>query len=197
MKIQTLLFEGFEALDAFGPIEIFSKIEDVSIGYFSLDGGLVKSAQMMEVATEPLSAALSDQVWLIPGGTGTRTLVEDRKFLLALKEIAEDSSYCLSVCTGAALLAKCGVLDGHSATSNKRVFDWVTSMSDKVHWIREARWVVSGKYYLSSGVSAGMDMALGFVSDLYGKKVAESIANRIEYVWNQDPGTSPMSPAGR
>ena len=55
-------------------------------------------------------------------------------------------------------------------------------MSDKTIWIEKARWVVSGKYYTSSGVSAGIDMALGFIEDLYGLKNAEDIAKNIEYV---------------
>ncbi len=186
IRIQTLLFDGFEALDVFGPVEILSKLPDAVIEYFSLSGGFVKSAQFVEVATKPISSALPQQVWLIPGGPGTRKLVEDDRFLAVLGKIAEQSSYCLSVCTGSALLAKSGVLDGLKATSNKRVFDWVSSTSANVLWIKKARWVVSGKYYISSGVSAGMDMALGFVRDIYGEEEAESIARRIEYFWNKD-----------
>jgi len=84
------------------------------------------------------------------------------------------------------MLAKAGLLDGRKATSNKRSFDWVRASSNDVDWIKEARWVVDGKFYTSSGVSAGMDMALGFVSDIYGKETAERIAFSIEYNWQQD-----------
>ena len=60
------------------------------------------------------------------------------------------------------------------------------STSNKVNWIQKARWVVDGKFYTSSGVSAGMDMALGFISDQYGLASAKQIALDIEYLWNDD-----------
>ena len=132
MKINILLFDKFETLDAFGPAEIFGKVQEFELDYFSVEGGL-------------------------------------------------------SVCTGSALLAKCGALDGIRATSNKRAFDWVKTTSQKTLWVKKARWVVAGKIYTSSGVSAGMDMALGFVSDILGKNKANEIARRIEYVWNDNP----------
>lgn len=60
------------------------------------------------------------------------------------------------------------------------------TMSSRTEWIEKARWVVSGKYYTASGVSAGIDMALGFMADLYGIKNAKEIARSMEYVWNMD-----------
>lgn len=67
-----------------------------------------------------------------------------------------------------------------------KAFDWVKSISRKVNWIKNARWVVDEKYYTSSGVSAGMDMSLGFVRDLFGKEKAQQIAADIEYIWNSN-----------
>ena len=187
MKINILLFDKFETLDAFGPAEIFGKVQEFELDYFSVEGGIVTSSQNVSVATKPIAEAKEDCVWLIPGGEGTRNLVNDENFLLKLKQIAQKSNFCLSVCTGSALHAKCGVLDGIRATSNKRAFEWVKTTSQKTIWVEKARWVVCGKFYTSSGVSAGMDMALGFVSDILGKDKASKIANRIEYVWNDDP----------
>ena len=60
------------------------------------------------------------------------------------------------------------------------------SVDMEVYWIKKARWVTDGKYYTSSGVSAGMDMALGFVADQFGLDKAKEIAQRIEYIWNSD-----------
>ena len=85
-----------------------------------------------------------------------------------------------------ALLAACGALDGRRATSNKKSFAWVKSVRGAVGWEERARWVADGKFYTSSGVSAGMDMALGFVSDRFGRSRAEGIAEQLEYVWNDD-----------
>lgn len=84
-------------------------------------------------------------------------------------------------------------MDGLKATSNKKALEWVMSVSDQVDWIRHARWVRDGKFYTSSGVSAGMDMALGFVSDLYGVQKAEQIAGDIEYIWNRNQNADPFA----
>ena len=187
MKINILLFDKFETLDAFGPAEIFGKAQEFELDYFSVEGRTVTSSQNVSVITKPITEAKEDSVWLIPGGEGTRSLVHDEDFLLKLKQLAQKSKFCLSVCTGSALLAKCGALDGIRATSNKRAFEWVKTVSQKTLWIEKARWVVCEKFYTSSGISAGMDMALGFVSDTLGKNRATEIARRIEYVWNDNP----------
>ena len=186
MKIHILLFDRFETLDAFGPAEVFGKVPDCELSYDSVGGGPVKSAQGIEVVTRPADPSETGEVWLIPGGMGTRTLVDDEKFLRTLRGLADGSRFCLSVCTGSALLAKCGALDGERATSNKRSLEWAKNTSDQVRWIERARWVVSGKFYTSSGISAGMDMALGFVSDQWSRELALEIADRIEYIWNED-----------
>ena len=98
----------------------------------------------------------------------------------------------MTVCTGTALLARTGLLDGKNATSNKRAFEWVMGQGPEVIWIKKARWVVDGKYYTASGVSAGIDMTLGFLKDQYGQIFAEDIAFKIEYTWHQDKDNDPF-----
>jgi putative intracellular protease/amidase len=186
MDVNILLFDDFETLDAFGPIEILSRVKEFKLNYYSLHGGMITSAQNTLIMTENIKAASKEEILVIPGGRGTRSLVNDNTFLTMLREMAEQSCYCLSVCTGSALLAKTGLLDGKKATSNKKAFEWVTSINSSVQWINSARWVMDGKYYTSSGVSAGMDMALGFIKDQIGEQDAARIANDIEYVWNSD-----------
>jgi len=186
MNINIMLFDDFETLDAFGPVEILSRTTTHVIQYYSLDGGLVTSAQGMKIETEPIGTANKNGILVLPGGRGTRVLVNDKKFLACLKTIGEKATFCLSICTGSALFAKAGLLDGKEATSNKKAIVWAMSNSNKVRWIKKARWVVDGKFYTSSGVSAGMDMALGFIRDQYGVLNAKQIAADIEYVWNDD-----------
>lgn len=193
MRIHILLFDDFETLDIFGPVEILARVEKHELVYESLEGGIVRSAQGTQIVTSRLGKAEPDSVLVIPGGRGTRTLVKDDTFLNRLSEFVQNAGYILSICTGSALLAKAGALDGLKATSNKKALEWVMSVSDRVDWIRHARWVRDGKFYTSSGVSAGMDMALGFVSDLYGVQKAEQIADDIEYIWNRDQNTDPFA----
>lgn len=193
MKIHILLFDDFETLDIFGPVEILARVEGHELVYESLGGGIVRSAQGTQIVTSCLGKAEPDSVLVIPGGRGTRTLVKDDIFLSCISEFVQNAGYVLSICTGSALLAKAGALDGLKATSNKKALEWVRSVSDQVDWIRYARWVRDGKFYTSSGVSAGMDMALGFISELYGVQKAEQIADDIEYIWNSDQNTDPFA----
>ena len=193
MKVNVMLFPDFETLDAFGAAEILSRIEEYELCFFSSSGGIIVSRQGIRVATEKQSDADFAGILLVPGGHGTRSLVKDAGFIRKLAGMAEKSRYCLTVCTGSALLAKTGLIDGKRATSNKRAMDWVKTVSPRVAWADCARWVVDGKFYTSSGVSAGIDMALGFVSDRFGRERAESIADGIEYVWNSNQANDPFA----
>lgn len=193
MDVNILLFPEFETLDAFGPIEMLGQIEQYRLRYVSLAGGIIASSQGLPVLTESIDAVDPSGILLLPGGMGTRALVQNAGFIAKLAEIAARSEYCLSVCTGAALLAKTGLLDNRKATSNKMAFAWVKSINARVLWVDRARWVVDGKYYTSSGVSAGMDMTLGFVADRFGSEKAREIAEAVEYVWNADPEHDPFA----
>ncbi|MDD3417216.1 MAG: DJ-1/PfpI family protein [Lachnospiraceae bacterium] len=187
MNVNILLFPDFETLDAFGPVEVLGRIEQYRLHYVSITGGTIVSRQGVPVLTENINDVDATGILLIPGGQGTRPLVNEDEYINKLANAALLSEYCLTVCTGSALLAKTGVLDYKKATSNKKAFEWVKSINTKVLWINHARWVVDEKYYTSSGVSAGIDMALGFVADQFGNEKAEEIANHIEYLWNPDP----------
>ena len=186
MNINLLLFDGFETLDAFGPVEMLSDFGKNPVDCYSLSGGEVMSSHKIPVRTEPVSVLGKTDVLLLPGGMATRDLVRDESFLSRLRSAAEEAAFVLTVCTGSALLAATGLLDGRRATSNKIAFDWVSGVNPKVKWVETARWVVDGKFYTSSGVTAGMDMALGFMHDRQGDAVCRRIARGAEFLWNED-----------
>jgi len=186
MDVNCLLFNDFETLDLFGPIEVFGKVDECSIKYFSINGGNIINKDNVQITTENINKIEKYDVLLIPGGIGTRILVNDNEFINKLKNMAEKSTWCLTICTGSALLAKTGLLDNYEATSNKMAFEWVKSIGKNVKWKNKARWVNDEKYYTSSGVSAGIDMSLGFVRDHFGEETARKIAKRIEYEWNSN-----------
>jgi len=193
MDVNILLFPDFETLDAFGPVEVLGSIEQYKLRYISVTGGTIVSRQGIRVLTEGIEEANLYGILLIPGGQGTRSLVNDIEFIKKLSDMVVKSKYCLTVCTGSALLAKTGLLNNKEATSNKQAFDWVKSINANVLWTENARWVVNGKMYTSSGVSAGIDMALGFVAERFGMTEAYRIAEDIEYIWNSDPNNDPFS----
>jgi len=188
MNVGILLFEEFETLDVFGPVEILGRLKnDFKIKFYSLAGGDISNSHGVTIFTKILEEIENGvDIFLIPGGYGTRTEVENEPLLKAIREIAESSRYVLTVCTGTSLLAKTGLLDFKNATTNKIAFDWVITNGPNVNWIRKARWVVDGKFYTSSGVTAGMDMTLDFLKDLHGVDVARQVAEQIEYEWTED-----------
>lgn len=188
MDIAILLFEDFETLDVYGPVEVFGRLVDqYDIAFYSLDGGQIKNRHGVSVLTAKLDDVNKDlEVFLIPGGLGTRKEVENKLLIDKIKEISTFSKFVLTVCTGSALLARTGLLDNRTATSNKRAFTWVITNGTSVNWNKKARWTIDDKYYTSSGVSAGIDMALGFVSDQHGIELARQIAFEIEYNWTED-----------
>jgi putative intracellular protease/amidase len=187
-QVAILLFEEFETLDAFGPVEIFGRLKELyQVRFYSMAGGIVKNSHGIAILTEKLSdIALGTDIFLLPGGWGTRPLVNDEAFIALIREVAMGSQYVLTVCTGSGLLAKTGLLAGKNVTSNKRAFEWASQQDTNAIWHKKARWTVDGKYYTSAGVSAGMDMTLGFLTDLHGIEIAREVASQIEYTWQED-----------
>ncbi|HKC37086.1 MAG TPA: DJ-1/PfpI family protein [Chitinophagaceae bacterium] len=185
MNVAVLLFEDFETLDVFGPVEILGRLKQYyQVSFYSISGGLVNNNHGVSIQTKNTNDLKSGtDIFLIPGGYGTRKEVENILLLNKIIEISNSTKFVLSVCTGSALLAKAGLLDGKKATSNKKAFDWVMTQGENVNWIRKARWVKDGKFYTSAGVSAGMDMTLGFLNDLHGIEFARKVAFEIEYNW--------------
>jgi putative intracellular protease/amidase len=194
-NVAVLLFDRFETLDVFGPVEILGRLTDhYSVHFYSEQGKMISNQHGITMATRPLSELSSgSDVFLIPGGPGTRREIANKELVAAVRRIAEASRHVLTVCTGSALLAATGLLNGRKATSNKRAFDWATTFGVNVQWIKEARWTIDGKYYTSSGVSAGMDMTLGFLRDIHGEDFARTVARHIEYQWQEDSTLDPFT----
>lgn len=193
MNVTAILFDGFETLDMFGPVEMLGASGEFETAFYSLDGGIVKSYQGVPVATEKIDAVNAPEVLLLPGGMGVYDQLENEVFIARLAELADRAKYVLSVCNGAFLYAKAGVLAGRRATTYKARIDRAEELFPEVRWERNARWTVDGNLYVSSGVSAGTDMALGFIADVCGRECAEKTANYAEYSWNSDPTNDPFS----
>jgi putative intracellular protease/amidase len=195
ITVGVVLFPGFNLLDIFGPVALLAMMEDrVRIAMLAERAGPVPSdAGPSAVADTALAAAKGLDVLLVPGGAGTRREISNDAFLGELKRLSDGARRVASVCTGSALLAKAGLLDGRKATSNKRAFPWAVSQGPLVKWIAKARWVEDGNYFTSSGVSAGMDMALGLIADLFGREASAAVAQRAEYEWHEDKGWDPFA----
>ena len=139
----ALLYDDFELLDLFGPLEMFGNMQGSVVVHTLADRpGLVRSAQGPRVqADHGLDDCPPLDLLLIPGGIGTRTQVDNRPLIEWLQTRAEQLEVAMTVCTGTALLAQAGLLDGRRATTNKMFFAWPESTWPAVRWVREARWV--------------------------------------------------------
>jgi transcriptional regulator GlxA family with amidase domain len=201
-RVGILVFDCFEPIDVFGFAEPFAiarffgqhyaaerpyPFETVLIArqvarVTSMNGpSVMPDWDFAQALEEPLD------VLMVPGGGGTGPLLDDQVLLDWMRDMDKKVRILASVCTGAAVLAKCGFLDGLPAATNHDSFAWVAQYGPRVLWDNVARWVDAGKYVSSAGVSAGTDLGFYLVSRLAGRAVAEIAAVSAEYDWHRDP----------
>src|SRR6266852_6176230 len=146
----VVLFKGFELLDVFGPLEAWGMLANMGqckVTTVAERGGPVTSAQGPKaIAVFGFADCPHLDLILIPGGIGTREEISNQLLLDWLKARAEKAEVVTTVCTGTAILARTGLLDGRRATTNKRAFKWVAEQGPKVNWVREAGrgWAICG-----------------------------------------------------
>jgi transcriptional regulator GlxA family with amidase domain len=192
-----LVFDGVEVLDFAGPFEVFSRTrltpgtasrrtEDTApFNVFTVAprAGMVTATGNLRV--EPhfsLETCPPVDLLVVPGGFGTRVLVEDRAVLDWIVRVSHKATLTTSVCTGAALLARAGLLAGKKATTHWASYGWLASLDASIQVVEGVRYV-EDTVITSAGVQAGMDMALAVVARLCGIAVARETAQYIEYRW--------------
>lgn len=195
MRLGVVLYEDFELLDAYGPLEMFGCLgKDLEIVVIAeRKGGVRASAGPETLAAYDFTDAPALDLLLLPGGIGTIAALENTALIGFLQARCPETQVTMSVCSGSAILARAGLLDGLPATSNKMFFSLATAQSDRVDWREAARWVDAGRYVTSSGVSAGTDMALAVIARLFGAERAERIAAYTEYQWHRDADSDPFA----
>ena len=180
MQIAILIFDGLTALDAIGPYEVLSRVPGAEVRFVGKQqgpkrtdtGGLGLEADLA------ISELPRPEVVLIPGGAGSRPLMEDPELLDWVRAVHRDSTWTTSVCTGALVLGAAGILDGKRATTHWAFMDRLAQLGAKP--VAE-RVVEDGKVVTAAGVSAGIDMALTLAGRLAGDQVAQAIQLGIEY----------------
>jgi transcriptional regulator GlxA family with amidase domain len=195
LHVGIVIFEDVEVLDFAGPFEIFSRTR-LEPGLDSRRSDETAPFEVFTVGPErtPVRAtgglqvvpnhafedAPSIDVLVVPGGFGTRRLLEDDDVLAWIRARASAAQLTTSVCTGALLLARAGLLEGRRATTHWGALDLLGSIDGSIDVRREDR-VVRDGIVTSAGVAAGIDMALSVVEQLYGKAVADETAHYVEY----------------
>jgi len=203
-RVAVVLFDGFTVLDVYGPVQAFgacrvTRPDGPPHRFFEVftigdRPGPVRSGEGPSSHADYAFAEAPDyDILLIPGGFGTRAAVSDDAFLARLGAASRRAPVTTTVCTGSALLARTGLMDGRPATSNKIAWDWVLEQGPRVLWKRKARWVDDGDLVTSSGVSAGIDMTLALIARLHGRDMAVSAARNMEYIWHDSPEDDPFA----
>ena len=202
--VAVVLFDGFTVLDMYGPVQAFgacrvTRPDGPPFRFFEVftiaeRRGAIKSGEGPSThADYTFAESPPYDILLVPGGFGTREAVKDDAFLGRLRAASEKAAVTATVCTGSALLARTGLMNGRPATSNKIAWDWVVQQGPKVLWKRKARWVDDGNLITSSGVSAGTDMALALIARLHGRDMAVSAARNMEYLWHENADDDPFA----
>jgi putative intracellular protease/amidase len=208
-RVGIFVYEDFEPIDVFGFAEAFAIARFLGQGYadsspypfaVTLIGRRLDKVRSFNGPTalpdQNMKQALDDppDLLMIPGGRGTWPLLDDKAdpagvaaLLDWVRQMDGKVKLMTSVCTGAAVLARAGLLDGLPAATNHGAFTWVTQQGPKVLWDGVSRWVDAGRYVTSAGVSAGTDLGFYLVSRLAGRTVAENAAAAAEYDWHRDP----------
>ncbi|KAG5641817.1 hypothetical protein DXG03_004159 [Asterophora parasitica] len=201
-----VVFPGFAALDAFGPLDALNALSHM----FPLNLYIV-AATLDPVSTKAphTPASRSDfaqsinpthtfgsvpplEVLLVPGGLGA-VAPEIQSAIDFVAKVHPSLKYLFTVCNGAGIAARAGVLDGKRATTNKMWWSHETGQRPQVKWVSHARWVVDGNIWTTSGVSAGLDGIFAFIAAVYGEEAAEKISNILEYERHKDASWDPYA----
>ena len=196
-RVAALIFDGFELLDLYGPLQMLGVCEDrFSLTLVAERPDPVASAQGVRACPDAtMDAGTGYDLLLVPGGMGTRRAVGNPAVLDWLRAVAAEprAEMVLSVCTASLLLAGAGLLDGRRATTNKAAFAGIAARYPKVDWVRQARWVEDGRFITASGVSAGMDMTLRAIALMLGEDTADEVAVICEYQRQHDSARDPFA----
>ena len=181
MQIAIGLYPEFTALDAIGPYQVLTQVPGVEVVLCAARRGrLTDDIGLLQLDIDHTFDEVDrPDVTLVPGGFITRKLARDGDPIVSwLAATHEHTTFTTSVCTGALLLGAAGILDGLEATTHWYAYDELASYGARP---TEQRVVRQGKVWTAAGVSAGIDLALTLVADLWGPEVSQAIQLGIEY----------------
>lgn len=196
LNVGILIFDDVEVLDFCGPFEVFSVTAQLNatatdqrpFAVFTIAqsdrivkarGGLLVQPHFTLQNHPPID------ILVVPGGWGTRREVDNPVILNWLSKVSSETQLNTSVCTGAFLLARVGLLSGKRATTHWGSISRMRQDFPQTTVIENTRWVDEGNIISSAGISAGIDMSLHVVERVLGREVAENTARQMEYDWNE------------
>ncbi len=193
--VGILIFDGVEVLDFAGLYEVFSRTrlepgtesrrsdESAPFRVFTFAeraGAVVATGGLRVLPDFDLASVPRIELLVIPGGFGTRPMLQDQAMLEWIRRAAAAATRVASVCTGALVLAKAGLLAGRRATTHWGALATLAELDPTIRVDADAR-VVEDVIYTSAGVSAGIDMAFAVVEAMHGRAVADETARYMDY----------------
>lgn len=188
-NVAVLIYEGVDTLDVAGPFDVFAVSSQwgKDLHVYTVGERTAPVTTVSGVTLSPrygLQDCPSPDILVVPGGLGARKEMYNETLTGWIREAARDAEIVLSVCTGALLLAKAGLLAGLRITTNRRAFDLLQEAAPaSATIVRDVRFVDNGRIVMSGGVTTGMDAALHIVSRLFGAERAITSASLLEYAW--------------
>jgi transcriptional regulator GlxA family with amidase domain len=197
-RVGILIFPDVEVLDFCGPYEVFSTTRldeerrreqpspfDVFI-IAENEGPVMASGGLRVLPDHTLEDCPAIDILVVPGGWGTRREINNERLISWITQRAAQIETLTSVCTGAMLLGRAGLLDGKRATTHWRALDWMRESLSKVTVEDQLHVVEDGDVVTSAGISAGIDMALRVVARYCGLDIAQATARHMEYPFPDD-----------
>jgi len=187
VTIGTLLFPEVEELDFAGPFEVLSYVNklipaSVEVKIIAETAEPVKCYNGLRVLPDiTVDECPQMDILIIPGGQGRKTAAKNAGLLDFIKRQHEGTIYTCSVCTGAFLLAEAGLLFGKRATTYHTAFAELDAFPNVT--VNNAKVVQDGKIITGGGVSSGLELGFHVLQLLFGRRVAQEVARRIEYNW--------------
>lgn len=186
-RIKILLFDDIELLDFAGPLEVFSVA-----GHLRKDLGLhvstiglkekitISKSRLQFIPNETENTDLIDLL-IIPGGIGTRRIIQNNEELSRINKLIKDSKVVASVCTGALIIGKLGYLKGLSAITHKNGIDELKQIDSSIIINESKRFIDNDNFITSAGISAGIDMSLYLIEKYFDNGLKVKVQNYMEY----------------
>lgn len=197
--IGILIFDGFQLLDAAGPIGVFEMPmrgmtpPPYRLTIYSLKGGPVRSSSGVEMGSAALPKRPTLDTLIVSGGEGTREAVNDAALMATIRDLSARTRRTCSVCSGSFLLAAAGLLDGRRATTHWRRSEALAQRFPSIRVEADRIFVQDGKFWTSAGITAGIDLALALVEDDLGEEVARRAARELVVHQRRHGGQSQFS----
>lgn len=195
-KVAILIFDGVQIIDYTGPFEVFGQ---AGFDVFTVSASASPILTNMGMKVTPkftLENAPQADVLLIPGGNVTPTY-RNAAVIKWIQDKSKDAKHVVSVCNGAFILARTGLLDGLSATTFYGQIDGFVTFAPKTKVVRDQRYVDNGKIITTAGLSSGIDGSLYVIAKMLGKARAQMVALNMEYNWQADSSYARASFADR